>query len=96
MHNGIIVTDKLQAVYINQNSFIEYFDLYDIKVANKISAIFDCLVSDIINLNLTSALVEYDGVNLVLITDSETLNECEKRDYFFRRNLSYIIKKYSS
>ena len=90
------VKSKVPFVHINTNSFIEYFDLYDGKVANKISEIFYCIVSDIINLNITSVVVvEYDGVNLVLITDSETLNECEKRDYFFRRDLSYILKKYS-
>ena len=93
-NGGIIVSNKKLSLIINYDSFREYLDLDDKKVGNEISVIFGYLQYDLLDKRV-GGVVEYDGVNLVLITDSETLNEFEKRDYFFRRNLSYIIKKYS-
>lgn len=93
-NNGIIVSTKQPRLVINYNSFREYLDLDDNKVGNEISVIFGYLQYDLIDKRV-GGVVEYDGVQLLLITDSETLKEYEKRDCFFRRDLSYILKEYS-
>lgn len=93
-NNVITGYNKVLNLNINKASFNEYLDLDDEKAANEVSIIFGYLQYDLLDKRV-GGVVEYDGVQLLLITDSETLAEYEKRDCFFRRDLSYILKKYS-
>lgn len=79
---------------VDIDTFHEYFDLYDVQVVGEISIILNCVVFELLNKGI-DGVIAYDGVEIILLTDVETLIKCEKRDCFFDRDLRYILKKYS-
>ena len=84
----------LPSITINNNTFYEYLNYNNEQNANEISMILGLLASDL-SLKGLRGVVEYDGVKLILLTDSDFLREAQKSDCFFDRDLRYILKTYS-
>ena len=75
-------------------TFREYFDLDDKQTEKEIYKIMGLVNSELYDIGASGSVV-YDGVKLVLITDSKYLKESQKTNCFFNRDVSYILKKYS-